>query len=208
MAFPLNFPLWSLFFELLANLGYAIDRRRFGNRALIFLAAASGVLLIGTVLVAGQIHSFGVGGKLFLLTGALRIAFPFTVGVLICRTGIWRRLPSLPGWLLAAVLAAVLIAPIAASAYDAVMATVVLPVLAAFGARVAVKPDHMFWTGIGRLSYPVYLIHAPVIEAGKLAGLPWSATVIVALALSVAALLTIDEPIRAELQRRRGLAST
>lgn len=87
--FPLNGPSWSLFFEYIGNLLYALFIRRLGNKALTVLVVLLGLGLAGFALfdVVGY-GMLGVGWTLDgqnFLGGLLRMLFPFTLGMLISR---------------------------------------------------------------------------------------------------------------------------
>lgn len=95
---PLNGPAWSLQWEYLANILYALIIRRFSTLLLGAFVAASGVL---TVLLCLNIDVFGVlaardyaaytviGGWSLapdqLLIGATRLLYPFFAGLLLSR---------------------------------------------------------------------------------------------------------------------------
>lgn len=87
--FSLNGPSWSLFFEYIGNILYALFIHRLSNKALTVLVILLGVGLswfaLSDVVGYGMI---GVGWTLDGLNfwgGMLRMLFPFTLGVLISR---------------------------------------------------------------------------------------------------------------------------
>lgn len=87
--FPLNGPSWSLFFEYIGNILYALFIHRLGNKALTVLTLLSGLGLAWFALfdVAGY-GMIGVGWTLDganFLGGLLRMLFPFTLGMLLSR---------------------------------------------------------------------------------------------------------------------------
>ncbi|HEY0275711.1 MAG TPA: acyltransferase [Paenirhodobacter sp.] len=158
--FPLNPPAWSLFFEFWGNLFYAGVAMRLGTRALAMTVAAALLIYILSSQIAGTVE-LGVTYAHFV-SGVVRFWFGFGVGVLI-----WRLRDQFPdlGWARGPVL-------IAAMAFGAVpdsdvwrfvWIAAVLPmgVIAALGlplrAGVAAVCGHL-----GRLSYPLYLLHWPV----------------------------------------------
>ena len=87
--FPLNGPSWSLFFEYIGNILYALFIHRLSNRTLAVLVGILGVALAWFALfdVAGY-GMIGVGWTLDganFLGGMIRMLFPFSMGMLLSR---------------------------------------------------------------------------------------------------------------------------
>ena len=87
--FSLNGPSWSLFFEYIGNLLYALFIRRLSNRALAVLTAALGVAWCWFVTtdVSGY-DMIGIGWTLDTANffgGLLRMLFPFSLGMVMAR---------------------------------------------------------------------------------------------------------------------------
>ena len=87
--FPLNGPSWSLFFEYIGNILYAVFIHRLSTKALTILVVLLGVGLAGFTLfdVSGY-DMIGVGWTLDgvnFLGGSLRMLFPFSLGMLLSR---------------------------------------------------------------------------------------------------------------------------
>ena len=83
--FPLNGPSWSLFFEYIGNILYAILLRRLPKWALAVLCAVSGVLL---ACISARDGFLGVGWSMLdngFWEGLVRMLFPYTVGMLMAR---------------------------------------------------------------------------------------------------------------------------
>ncbi len=201
LSYPLNFPMWSLFFEGLANIAYGIDGGRIRPNVLMIIAAFGGLLLVALVAAAGHVITFGVGGRSFVL-GVVRVFYPFVVGVLIHRLSIWKWAPRVPAWMLAIALSAALIAPTHAWLYQAAMVSVIMPGIVALGAAATVGGGRRLWGELGRVSYPLYLIHAPLLELmlrllGGAHSLYFAGGALLAtVALAFVALMVLDEPIR------------
>lgn len=87
--FPLNGPCWSLFFEYIGNILYAIIIRRLSTRALAWLTALLCCALTWfAVTNQSGYGSIGVGWTLDttnLLGGTLRMLCPLTIGMLMSR---------------------------------------------------------------------------------------------------------------------------
>ena len=87
--FPLNGPSWSLFFEYIGNILYALFIRKLSNKMLGLLVGATGILWIWFVAfdVSGY-DMIGIGWTLDAVNffgGLLRMMFPFTLGMLMAR---------------------------------------------------------------------------------------------------------------------------
>ena len=87
--YPLNGPSWSLFFEYVGNVLYALFIRRLSNKMLALLCGATGILWVAFVVfdVSGY-DMIGIGWTLDTVNffgGLLRMLFPFTLGMLMAR---------------------------------------------------------------------------------------------------------------------------
>ena len=87
--YPLNGPSWSLFFEYIGNILYALFIRKLSNRSLAFLCGITGILWIAFVTydISGY-DMIGIGWTLDAVNfcgGLLRMLFPFTLGMLMSR---------------------------------------------------------------------------------------------------------------------------
>ena len=87
--YPLNGPSWSLFFEYIGNILYALFIRKLSNKKLTVLVAATGLLWIAFVVfdVSGY-DMIGIGWTLDAVNffgGLLRMLFPFSLGMLLSR---------------------------------------------------------------------------------------------------------------------------
>ena len=87
--FPLNGPSWSLFFEYIGNILYAVFIHSLSTKALTVLVVLLGTGLAGFTLfdVSGY-DMIGVGWTLDgvnFLGGSLRMLFPFSLGMLLSR---------------------------------------------------------------------------------------------------------------------------
>ena len=87
--FPLNGPSWSLFFEYIGNILYAIFIRCLSNKMLALFTGIIGILWIWFVTfdISGY-DMIGIGWTLDavnFLGGLLRMLFPFSLGMLMAR---------------------------------------------------------------------------------------------------------------------------
>ena len=87
--YPLNGPSWSLFFEYIGNILYALFIRKLSNKGLSFLVVITGLLWTGFVVFdISKYDMIGIGWTLDAVNffgGLLRMLFPFTLGMLMSR---------------------------------------------------------------------------------------------------------------------------
>jgi peptidoglycan/LPS O-acetylase OafA/YrhL len=156
--FPLNFPAWSLFFELCANLILALCWRRLTQPVLIAI-----VILSGIAIAASGSTGHGEGWS-SVWWGFPRVGFSFFLGVLLHR---WRREPqgrSARAWLpvVAIVLLLAMTAP-GGFLIDLLTIFVAFPLLVWFAAAIE-PPRPAIAEMLGALSYPLYVIHVPILS--------------------------------------------
>lgn len=219
--FPLNPASWSLFFELIVNIAYVAVFFLLTKRVLSVLIAVSLVLLVIASIVAGTLD-FGMTGST-IISGLPRVCFSFFLGVLLCRSmtryqsglGFLRR-----GWWVEGAIALTLIvfaiAPAGGArvAYDLACVVLVFPALVVVGTIAPTAPRLSGLYGwLGRISYPIYIIHTPLLMiiagAGKAAAIdpfahhPWFGIVMAVSVIVIADIATrlYDEPLRRFLQR-------
>jgi len=169
---PLNGPAWSLFFEYVGNLLYALGIRRLSNTALAVLVVLSGIALVHLAVTAGDV----IGGWSLtaeqLHVGFVRLMFPFFAGLLLSRTVALR--PVKNAFLLCSlmVIVALSIPRIGGTErlwlnglYDAGTIIVVFPLIIYVGAsgNVTSTAGKRVCKFLGDISYPVYITHYPII---------------------------------------------
>ncbi len=172
--FPLNGPSWSLFFEYIGNILYALFIRRLSTRALAVLTVILGAGLAGCTLAdVGGGDAFGLGWTLDWLNfggGLLRMLFPFTLGMLISRK--FRPVRVRYSFALCSVvLLSLFIVPYIPKVggfslngvYELVCKFFVFPTLLYLGASGHVDGrTERLCRFLGDLSYPLYMTHYPV----------------------------------------------
>lgn len=203
LLFRANAPLWSLLFELIVNVAWALIALRLSLRVLAGLLVALAALLIPAVLAHG-----GADLGAFWLTalpGLIRTAFSFTVGVFLLRlfnrTGRTRFTTPL-GWLLlpALVLPLMLWTEQRAVA-DLLMLGVAIPLIVWLGARWTVNAPHLA-DRLGGLSFPLYCIHAPLVAMSQHSSLLMAATCGALIALALLLDRLFDRPVQAWFKTR------
>lgn len=168
-VFPLNGPQWSLLWELAANLVYALVAPWLTSRRLLALVVAGGAAHVALTLAYGT-GSLGPYGFNWW-SGAPRVVYGFFAGVLLARLAGEGRLkvPALPITAILAVVVLVLSPPVPESGraiFDLVAALAVLPLLVASAARASVEGRlRPVLDGLAGLSYALYALHIPIIQA-------------------------------------------
>ena len=225
--FPLNGPSWSLFFEYIGNILYALFIHRLGNKALTVLVVLLGLALSWFALfdVVGY-GMIGVGWTLDGMNfwgGMLRMLFPFTLGMLISRNF---RPFKVRGafWICSVVLTTVFCVPYIEGkspvclngVFEMICIAIVFPILVCIGASGGTTYKHPanVCKFLGDISYPLYAVHYPVMYVfyswlieKKLytLGETWMVSAMVyfgSIALAYACLKLYDEPVRKWLGER------
>lgn len=214
--FHLNPPTWSLFWEYIANIIYALYLVRAPKKVLWLLLGVSALLLCWESYRSGYL-AVGFGGDNFW-AGGIRLSFSFTAGLLLFRCAPFFRVPLVPFWLLAIALALVFFIP-----YSEIISPIIDPILVIFyfpllivlsaaqGQASHATQKTCRW--LGDISYPLYVLHYPFIwifmsyvehekptpsEMGMLIGLG----MLLLPLLSHVVLRWLDEPIRHWLSRK------
>ena len=225
--FPLNGPMWSLFFEYIGNILYALVIRRLSTKLLAVLTAILGILhawiFVGDL---SGYDSVGIGWTIDTINfwgGLVRMLFPFTMGMLLARTFKPREVKG-AFWICSVMLIAVFAVPYIAksgaislnSLYEVVCIAVIFPFIVWLGACGKGGDNY---TGrinnfLGELSYPLYIVHYPIMyifykwlienrcyTLGDTLGLS-ALVVLSSVALAYACLKLYDEPVRKWLARK------
>jgi peptidoglycan/LPS O-acetylase OafA/YrhL len=160
--FPLVFSAWSLFWEFLVNLLFGIAGTRLRPSVLVLMMAG------GAAGIALAEYRYGVAGGTSwdgAWVGGARALFSFFAGVALFRVRQCYHAPAVPAALLAALLLLAFVpAKFGSWAYDLTCMAFVFPLLIWFGAEAAMGPKvRAAGTFLGFLSYPVYLLQAPLL---------------------------------------------
>jgi peptidoglycan/LPS O-acetylase OafA/YrhL len=207
VAYPVNNPAWSLFFEFAVSALYGSRFGRLGKRGLAAFVAASGAALIAVAAWGGPYDQIGSATPTAFLLGFVRVAYSFWAGVLLFRVARLRTMPSVPIGIIGCTLALLLLAPADGPAYSLLLALVVFPVLVAFAACASFgSPTARVCSAFGRLSYPLYLIHQPVfrmihgtsrmMHLGLPAWVMLAGAAVVSVVAAETLLIAFDEPVR------------
>ena len=183
---PLDGPQWSLFWEYLANIAYALFIRKFSKTLLTAFVLCSAVL---TVILCLNIDVFGclaarnyaqytvIGGWNLkpdqLQIGLTRVLYPFFCGLLLSRIG---KLITIRGgfWWCSLILVILLTMPRVGGynpenfwmngLYEAICILVAFPLIVVVGAGCSTKGKTTAINRfLGDISYPLYITHYPLI---------------------------------------------
>ena len=173
--FPLNGPSWSLFFEYIGNILYALFIRKLPTKALTVLVILAGCGL-ASFAIFGPLGDICVGYSLTgteFTGGSLRLLFSFSAGLLLSR--IFKPAAKLKGafWICGISVVALLAVPRIGGAehlwmngiYDTICCILFFPLIVYLGASGI--STNKFTTKIckflGDISYPLYMVHYPFI---------------------------------------------
>ena len=187
--YPLNGPSWSLFFEYIGNILYALFIRKLSNKKLAALVVATGLLWIAFVVfdVSGY-DMIGIGWTLDAVNffgGLLRMMFPFTLGMLMARNfNVKSQKSKVEGfcfksfitknifWIAILVMFVLFSMPYITKTgsislngiYELACIILVFPFIVWFGAagNITSKFSTKVCKFLGDISYPLYIVHYPV----------------------------------------------
>lgn len=221
---PLNGPAWSLFFEYIANILYALVFRKFSNKVLgIFVFIFAAMLVNYTV--------FGPNGDVIggwslnlqqMNVGFTRLLYPFFAGVLLSRLG---KLIHLKGafWICSILIVVIFSIPRIGDEntlwmnglYESFAIILLFPLIVAIGAGGEIKNAFSIkiCKALGDISYPIYIIHYPLIywytawvidnkvaiKDGYMIGI---GVLVSSIVIAILCLKFYDEPVRNWLQNK------
>lgn len=221
---PLNGPGWSLFFEYIANILYAVVLRKLSNKVLAIFVFLAGALLVHYTVFGTQgdvIGGWSVDSTQ-LRIGFTRLLYPFLAGMLLMRVG--KLIHVNHAFLICSLtIIGILVVPRLGGAdqlwlnglYESFCIILLFPLIISLGAggELSGKNATKFCKFLGDISYPLYITHYPLIyihiawvtnndipmTQGLLVGL---VLVIVSIAVAYGSLKLFDEPARKWLQKR------
>lgn len=218
VAYPLDFPAWSLIIEIFANVFHGLVLRRRSDRFLWGVVIVSAFLFLGAVRVTGD-AGFGASARQIPLA-CTRILFSYTLGMLLFRY--WQRGKfrfRIPFVLSPVLLTLALMTPWCdghVQRYDLLVIFFFSPLLLMASASLP-PPASLKKVSklLGRTSYAIYVLHIPFRDVEELVARHLGRTTIFrsnvetqlfllvgAVALALLADWYYDEPVRAFLRSR------
>ena len=177
--FPLNGPCWSLFFEYIGNILYAIIIRRLSTRALAWLTALLCCALTWfAVTNQSGYGSIGVGWTVDttnLLGGTLRMLCPFTIGMLMSR--VFKPIKNVRGafWICTIILLVLFHVPFIDGGtpmslngiFEVACIICIFPIIVWLGASGTTTDNtsRRICRFLGDISFPLYIVHYPLMYA-------------------------------------------
>lgn len=170
---PLNGPAWSLFFEYVANILYALFIRKFSNTLLAVLVFLAGAALLHLAVTSPNGDVIG-GWSLEpaqLRIGFTRLLYPFFAGLLLSRIAKPGQFKNAFFWCSLLVVVALSVPRIgghealwANGLYDSLTIILLFPLIVYLGASGTVtgKFANQACRFLGDISYPIYIIHYPI----------------------------------------------
>lgn len=205
--FHLNPPTWTLLWEYIGNILYAIVLIRISKKVFWILVGIGAVLLCAVSLHSGYL-AVGFGGDDFL-SGGVRLWFSFLTGILIFRSR-WMLPNMMSFFTFACLLSVVFVVPYSLTYgkfIDPIIVLFYFPLLVALGNGNRLLKGSKICRFLGDISYPLYIIHYPAIwifmsyvekfkpSMSEMTTIITAGTLLL-IGTSYLVLRTIDEPIR------------
>lgn len=209
---PMNYPAWSLFFEIFVNLVFALVVRWLTNGRLLAICSLSAVWLAYAGIAQGGLHD---GAEwLYGWVGFARVLFGFFAGIAIRRLAPRRHIITDWSYCLPSIVLA-LMTGYGGGIGDVLKTIVIFPLLIMTAASMEPRRPGLF-IALGVISYPLYTMQIPVLQfieraltvlhIDRAAIGPWAGLAIGA-GLCIAALILdrlYDQPVRRWLSVRFG----
>jgi len=223
-SYPLNGPAWTLFYEYIANILYAVVIRKFSKTALAILVFIAGCALIHFAVTNAEGDLIG-GWSLEpaqLRIGITRLIYPFFAGLLLSRVATLTHIKNSFSWCSLLIIVVLSIPRIGGSThllmnglYEALIIIFIFPLIVYMGASGDVKSRcaTRLCKFLGDISYPIYITHYPLIyiytawvrdnKVSLQDGWPFGLLVLIsAVTIAYVCLRFYDEPIRAWLKKK------
>lgn len=224
---PLNSVGWSLFFEYIANFLYAIGLRKLSKTALGILVLIAAIALAHLAISSpnGDLSGGWTLTTEQVRVGMTRMMFPFFAGLLLSRMAKPTRIKRAFLWC-SLMIAIVLYMPRLGGAehlwmngiYESVCVIIIFPLIVYLGASGLVhsQTEHKICKFLGDISYPLYLVHYPLVYfyvawisnhkgITILQAWPYALLILIgSIILAYASLKWYDEPVRKWLRKKLG----
>ncbi|HEY4417741.1 MAG TPA: acyltransferase [Verrucomicrobiae bacterium] len=222
---PLNSVGWSLFFEYVANIFYALGLRKLSNKALAGFVVLAGVALLHLAVTSpnGDVAGGWTLNAEHMRIGITRTLFPFFAGLLLSRIVRPARIKNAFLWCSLLVVTVLFMPRIGGAGhlwlnglYEAFCIMIVFPLIVYLGASGVVtgRTEDKICRFLGDLSYPLYMTHYVLVyfyvawvsnHSGITLRQAWPHALLTfsgAIVLAYASLKLYDEPVRAWLRKK------
>jgi len=169
---PLNSVGWSLFFEYIANILYAVWIRKFSTLALSILVAIAAIALVHLAVTNGDVSGGWTVNFEQVRIGFTRTMYPFFAGLLLSRVARPTQIKNTFLWC-SLLVAIVLYMPRLGGAehlwlngiYDSICIIIIFPLVVYFGASGVMQStkENRLCKFLGDISYPLYMVHYPLV---------------------------------------------
>ncbi|MFT4094336.1 MAG: acyltransferase [Niabella sp.] len=212
-------------FEYIANILYAIGIRKFSKTALGILVLIAAIALAYLAITNGDVSGGWTLNAEQVRVGFTRTMYPFFAGLLLSRIAIPTRIKHAFLWC-SLLLALVLYMPRIGGAehlwmngvYESLCIIIVFPLIVYLGASGAVQAhaERRICRFLGDISYPLYLVHYPLVyfyvawisnHKGVTIVQAWPYALLIltgSIILAYASLKWYDEPVRKWLRKKLG----
>ncbi|UII32852.1 acyltransferase [Fulvivirga ulvae] len=172
--FPLNGPAWTLFFEEIANISYALILRRLSNKMMSILVLIAMGITVQYALTNPHgdiIGGWAIDDPAQLKIGFTRLAFPFLAGILLARTVKVSKLKNSFLYTSILLITCLSVPRIGGhenfwqnGLYECFCLIVVFPFIVWMGASGEVTGKIAKLSKfLGDISYPIYITHFPIV---------------------------------------------
>ena len=172
---PLNGPSWSLFYEYIANIAYALIFRRLSKIILIILMIIAGGFTIHLAFTnpnGDMIGGWSIDDPTQLKIGFTRLTFPFLAGIVLAKVSKLRFTKK--AFLTTSILLVALLsfprlggndAHWQNALYECFALMIMFPLIIWLGAggKVVGEKANQFCKFLGDISYPLYITHYPIV---------------------------------------------
>lgn len=173
-TYPLNGPGWSLFFEYVVNILYAVAIRKFPTWALALLVvlSAGALLHLGLTSPQGDVIGGWSLNQTQLRIGFCRVMYPFFAGLLLFRVARLAHIKNAFFWCSLLVITVLAMPRVGGSEhlwmnglYDSLSIIFVFPLIIFLGASGEIRSSfaQKLCRFLGDISFPIYITHYPLI---------------------------------------------
>lgn len=222
---PLNSVGWSLFFEYIANILYAIGIRKFSKTALSILVGIAAIALVHLAVSNGDVGGGWTLNVEHMRIGITRTMYSFFAGLLLCRLAKPARIKNAFLWCSLLVVVLLYMPRIGGAEhfwmnglYESLCILFIFPLIVYLGASGVMQSqrENRICKFLGDISYPLYMVHYPLVyfyvawasnHPGTTIVQAWPYVLLIltgSIVLAYAALKWYDEPVRKWLRKKWG----